>query len=202
VCRECPARRAGDLVVVALASTAPKGFVRPHGSSPWAEGPPSRHTLKGRQDGAAVAASRQQLVDLKTQAATGTIDPAFLDEAEALAPPCLARCWARRGAELRIEAPVQAKKQALPGAFDPVPHGSSPWAEDPRRLLVHTSPGKRSTDFVARLDQLGAAYGTAERAPPLVVVLDNGPIHRSKPTRGHGHIGLKTRPNPNTVHFG
>src|SRR4051812_33264821 len=68
------------------------------------------------------------------------------------------------------------------GAFDPVPHGSSPWAEGPRRLLVHTSPTKRSTDFVALLDQLGAAYGTAERTRSLVAVLDNGPIHTSKLT--------------------
>src|SRR3954468_237897 len=51
-----------------------------------------------------------------------------------------------------------------------------------RHLLVHTSATKRSTDFVALLDQLGAAYGTAERARPLVAVLDNGPIHRSKLT--------------------
>ena len=58
------------------------------------------------------------------------------------------------------------------GAFDPV-H---------RRLLVHTSPTKRSTDFVALLDHLGAAYGIAERARPLVAVLDNGPIHTSKLT--------------------
>ena len=58
------------------------------------------------------------------------------------------------------------------GAFDPVS----------RRLLVHTSPTKRSTDFIDLLDQLGAAYGTAERTRPLVVVLDNGPIHRSKLT--------------------
>ena len=58
------------------------------------------------------------------------------------------------------------------GAFDPV-H---------RHLLVHTSATKRSTDFVALLDQLGAAYGTTERARPLVAVLDNGPIHTSKLT--------------------
>jgi hypothetical protein len=44
----------------------------------------------------------------------------FLDEAETLTPPYLARCWARRGTELRIEAPGQAKKQAMLGAFDPV----------------------------------------------------------------------------------
>jgi hypothetical protein len=96
----------------------------------------------------------------------------FLDESEALTHPYLARCWARRGAELRIQAPGQAKKRAMLGAFDPLR----------RHLLVHTSATKRSTDFVALLDQLGAAYGTAGRARPLVAVLDNGPIHCSKPT--------------------
>jgi transposase len=74
--------------------------------------------------------------------------------------------------DLRIQAPGQAKKRAMLGAFDPV-H---------RRLLVHTSPTKRSTDFVALLDQLGAAYGTTERTRPLVAVLDNGPIHISRRT--------------------
>jgi transposase len=160
--RDCPARWADDLAAVALAPIAPKGFAfrRP------------RHTLKGRQDAAAVAASRERLTDLKTQAAAGTIDLVFLDESEALTHPYLARCWARRGSDLRIQAPGQAKKRAMLGAFDPV-H---------RRLLVHTSATKRSTDFVALLDQLGAAYGTAERARPLVAVLDKGPIHRSKLT--------------------
>ena len=160
--RDCPARWAGDLAGLALAPTAPKGFA-------WRR---PRHTLKGRQDAAAVAASRQRLGDLKTQAAAGAIDLVFLDESEALTHPYLARCWARRGSDLRIQAPGQAKKRAMLGAFDPV-H---------RRLLVHTSATKRSTDFVALLDQLGAAYGTAERARPLVAVLDNGPIHRSKLT--------------------
>src|SRR3954469_8501880 len=160
--RDCPARWTGDLAAMALAPTAPKGFA-------WRR---PRHTLKGRQNAAAVAASRQHLADLKTRAAAGAIDLVFLDESEALTHPYLARCWARRGTELRIEAPGQAKKQAMLGAFDPV-H---------RHLLVHTSPTKRSTDFVALLDQLGAAYGTTERNRPLVAVLDNGPIHRSKLT--------------------
>ena len=91
-----------------------------------------RHTLKGRQDAAAVAASRECLADLKTQAAAGAIDLVFLDESEALTHPYLARCWARRGSDLRIQAPGQAKKRAMLGAFDPV-RG---------RLLVHTSPSK------------------------------------------------------------
>jgi transposase len=162
VCRDCPARWASDLAAVALAPIAPKGFA-------WRR---PRHTLKGRQDAAAVEASCQHLADLKTQAAAGAIDLVFLDESEALTHPYLARCWARRGTELRIQAPGQAKKRAMLGAFDPLR----------RRLLVHTSATKRSTDFVALLDQLGAAYGTAERARPLVAVLDNGPIHCSKLT--------------------
>ena len=114
----------------------------------------------------------ERLADLKNQATAGAIDLVFLDESEALTHPYLARCWTRRGSNLRIEAPGQAKKQPMLGALDPV-H---------RRLLVHTSPTKRSIDFVALLDQLGAAYGTAERARPLVAVLDNGPIHRSRLT--------------------
>src|SRR5829696_3746641 len=120
--RNCPARRAGDLAAVAGAPTAAKGFA-------WRR---PRHTLKGRQDAAAVEASRQHLADLKTQARAGAIDLVFLDESEALTHPYLARCWARRGTELRIQAPGQAKKRAMLGAFDPVC----------RRLLVHTSPTK------------------------------------------------------------
>src|SRR3954453_15543140 len=107
--RDCPARRAGDLAAVAVAPIAPRGFA-------WRR---PRHTLKARQDAAAVAASRQRLIDLKTQAAAGAIDLVFLDESEALTHPYLARCWARRGTELRIEAPGQAKKRAMLGAFDP-----------------------------------------------------------------------------------
>jgi transposase len=160
--RNCPARRTGDLAAVALAPIAAKGFA-------WRR---PRHTLKGRQDAAAVEASRERLADLKAQATAGAIDLVFLDESEALTHPYLARCWARRGTELRIEAPGQAKKRAMLGAFDPVR----------RRLLVHTSSTKRSTDFIALLDQLGAAYGTTERTRPLVAVLDNGPIHCSKLT--------------------
>src|SRR3954453_8089099 len=110
VCRDRPARRAGDLAALALAPIASKGFVFRR--------PP--HTLKGRQDATAVAASRERLADLKTQAAAGTIDLVFLDESEALTHPYLARCWARRGTELRIQAPGQAKKRAMLGAFDPV----------------------------------------------------------------------------------
>src|SRR3954470_912710 len=86
VCRDCPARRAGNLAAAALAPIAPKGFA-------WRR---ARHTLEVSQNTAAVAASRQRLADLKTQAAAGAIDLVFLDESEALTHPYLARCWARR----------------------------------------------------------------------------------------------------------
>src|SRR5947209_11349821 len=148
--RDRPARWAGDLAAVALASITPKGFA-------WRR---PRHTLKGRQDAAAVEASRQHLADLKTQAAAGAIDLVFLDESEALTHPYLARCWARRGTELRIQAPGQAKKRAMLGAFDQV-H---------RRLLVHTRPTNRSTAFVALLDQRSTHYDTDDRTRPLLAV--------------------------------
>jgi hypothetical protein len=47
---------------------------------------------------------------------------------------------------------------------------------------VHTSPTKRSSDFVAHLEQLDRLYGPKPGQPikPVVLVEDNGPIHTSK----------------------
>jgi transposase len=58
------------------------------------------------------------------------------------------------------------------GAYEPV-H---------RHLLVRTSATKRSADFIALVDDLGAVYGTNGRTRPLVAVADNGPIHKSRLT--------------------
>ena len=54
-----------------------------------------------------------------------------------------------------------------------------------RRLIVHTSPTKRSSDFIAHLEQLDQFYGPkpGRTAKPVVLVEDNGPIHVSKITR-------------------
>lgn len=54
-----------------------------------------------------------------------------------------------------------------------------------RQLVVHTSPTKRSTDFVAHLEQLDQLYGPmpGRRVKPVVLVEDNGPIHVSKLSR-------------------
>jgi hypothetical protein len=98
----------------------------------------------------------------------------FADESEALTHPYLARAWAKRGADLRVPAPGQAKKVAMMGALD----------RAARRLIVHTSKTKRSADFIALLEMLDGLYGPRPGAPmkPVVIVLDNGPIHVSKVT--------------------
>ena len=84
----------------------------------------------------------------------------------------IARVWAKAGADLRVPAPGQAKKVAMLGSLDHVT----------RQLIVHTSPTKRSSDFVAHLEQLDRLYGPkpGQPAKPVVLVEDNGPIHTSK----------------------
>jgi transposase len=89
-----------------------------------------------------------------------------------LTHPYLARAWAKVGADLRVPAPGQAKKVALLGSFDHVT----------RQLIVLTSRTKRSSDFIAHLEQLDRLYGPKPGQPTTRVVLveDNGPIHTSK----------------------
>lgn len=98
----------------------------------------------------------------------------FADESEALTHPYLARAWAPRGADLRVPAPGQAHKVALLGVLDHV-----------SRDLVTTARTKRSTDFIALLERLDALYGPkpGQTIKPVVLVLDNGPIHTSKLSR-------------------
>jgi transposase len=82
---------------------------------------------------------------------------------------------AKRGADLRVQAPGQAKKVAMMGALD--------WVS--RKLTVTTSRTKRSTDFIALLEELDRLYGPrpGHKSKPVVIVLDNGPIHVSKATQ-------------------
>lgn len=98
----------------------------------------------------------------------------FSDESEALTHPYLARAWAKRGADLRVPAPGQSKKVAVIGTLD--------WMQ--RKLIVTTSRTKRSTDFIAHLQTLDRLYGPKPglSVKPVVIVLDNGPIHVSKAT--------------------
>jgi hypothetical protein len=112
---------------------------------------------------------------LKAQAEGDDIVLLFGDESEALTHPYLAHAWVKKGADLRIPAPGQAAKVAMLGVLD--------WV--PRNLVVHTSRTKRSTDFIALLEDLDRRYGPqpGSERKPVVLVLDNGPIHTSKATR-------------------
>jgi transposase len=57
------------------------------------------------------------------------------------------------------------------------------WAR--RDLIVHTSRTKRSLDFIALLEEVDRRYGpkVGVAIKPIVLVLDNGPIHTSKASR-------------------
>jgi transposase len=134
-----------------------------------------RHTLKGRQDADAVERSGLRLRLLRQQAKAGDVTLLFGDESEALTHPYLARAWAKRGDDLRVEAPGQSKKRAMIGALDCAAH----------QLIVNTSATKVSSDFIAFLSRLDASYGPCPGRPdkPVVFVLDNGPIHTSKASR-------------------
>ena len=110
----------------------------------------------------------------KAQAEAGDIVLLYGDESEALTHPYLARAWAKRGADLRVPAPGQAKKVAMIGSLNHVT----------RQLTVHTSVTKRSSDFIAHLELLDHLYGPqpGRAIKPVVLVEDNGPIHVSKLT--------------------
>lgn len=51
--------------------------------------------------------------------------------------------------------------------------------------MVKTSATKRSADFISLLEQVDREYGPrpGRRTKPVVLVLDNGPIHTSKASR-------------------
>ena len=76
---------------------------------------------------------------------------------------------------MRVPAPGQAKKIAMMGALV--------WVG--RKLTVTTSRTKRSVDFIALLEELDRLYGPKPgiKTKPVVMVLDNGPIHVSKATK-------------------
>ncbi|MGB9116494.1 IS630 family transposase [Bradyrhizobium sp.] len=128
--------------------------------------------MKGRQIAAEIERVGLRLQLRKAQAEAGDIILLFGDESEALTHPYLARAWAKRGADLRVPAPGQAKKVAMMGSLNHVK----------RQLIVHTSRTKRSSDFIAHLEQLDRLFGPkpGRVTIPVVLVEDNGPIHVSK----------------------
>ena len=112
---------------------------------------------------------------MKQQAEAGDITLLFGDESEALTHPYLARVWAKPGEDLRVQAPGRAHKRAILGVLDVTT----------REVIVTTSATKRSGDFIALLGRLDVIYGPCPGGSqkPVVLVLDNGPIHTSKASR-------------------
>ena len=112
---------------------------------------------------------------LKAQAGAGDIVPLFGDESEALTHPCPAHAWAKRGADLRVPAPGRAAKAAMLGVLD----------RARRDLLVRTGRTKRGSDSTALLAGIDRRWGPTPGGVvrPVVLVLDNGPIHTSEATR-------------------
>ncbi len=47
-------------------------------------------------------------------------------------------------------------------------------------MIVEVSKTKRSSDFIRLLERLDALHGPQASTVPVVLVLDNGPIHKSK----------------------
>ena len=132
----------------------------------------------------------------QAQADAGDIVLLYADESEVLTHPYLAHAWAERGAELQVRAPGQSRKVALMGALDA---GTG-------ELVFSTSPTKVSADFIAFLRRLDWRYGPKPGSTrlPVVLVLDNGPIHTSKASRA----ALDARPwiveprgSPDTVEW-
>ncbi len=118
----------------------------------------------------------------QAQADAGDIVLLHADESETLTHPYLAHAWAERGADLRVQAPGQSRKVAMMGALDA---GTG-------ELIVSTSPTKVSADFIGLLRRLDWRYGPKPGCDrlPVVLVLDNGPIHTSKASRA----ALEARP--------
>jgi hypothetical protein len=112
---------------------------------------------------------------LKAQAGAGDTVPLFGDGSEALTHPCLAHAWAKRGADLRVPAPGRAAKAAMLGVLD----------RARRDLLVRTGRTKRGSDFIALLAEIDQRWGPrpGEVVRPVVLVLDNGPVHTGEATR-------------------
>jgi hypothetical protein len=104
-----------------------------------------------------------------TEPSTPQGEAQFADESEALTHPYLAHVWAKKGADLRVPAPGQSAKVAMLGVLD--------WAR--RELIVHTSRTKRSSDFIALLEEVDRRYG-----PKLGVAIT--PIGFCQGSRQHG----------------
>ena len=93
-----------------------------------------------------------------------------MDETRLGLLPVLTACWMKKGSQVRISTPGQQQWCHLFGAYN--------WATDE---LIYTFGDKGNSEgFMAFLDHL---VHTHDGERPLVIVLDNAPIHRSNATQ-------------------
>jgi transposase len=84
--------------------------------------------------------------------------------------PVLLACWMKRGCQKRIPTPGQQQWQHIFGAYN--------WVTD--QLIYRIAPKRTSEAFIAFLEYLVDQHVSGH---PLVIVLDNGSIHRSQATQ-------------------
>ena len=111
---------------------------------------------------------------LKAQAEAGDIVLLFGDESEALTHPYLAHVWAKKGPTCAFQRRAKPPKWRC-SACSTGPRASSSFRPAaPNEARLHRSPGGDRPPL----------WSQARRAlKPIVLVLDNGPIHTSKATR-------------------
>ena len=90
-----------------------------------------------------------------------------MDETRLGLLPVLTACWMKKGSQLRISTPGQQQWRHLFGAYN--------WATD--EIIYTFSERGNSEGFMNFLDHLVQTHN-GER--PLVIVLDNAPIHTSQ----------------------
>ncbi len=84
--------------------------------------------------------------------------------------PVLVACWRKRGCQKRIPTPGQQRWRHIFGAYN--------WATDE---IVYLVAAKRNSEaFITFLEHLINQHTSGR---PLVLVLDNGSIHRSRSTQ-------------------
>jgi putative transposase len=106
----------------------------------------------------------------KKSAEAGEIDLFFVDESTLGWLPVLVACWMKKGCQKRISTPGQQQWRHIFGAYN--------WATD--EVVYQISEKRNSDTFIAFLDLLVQQH-SGER--PLVMILDNGSIHRSQATQ-------------------
>ena len=121
------------------------------------------------QNAQAGEVAEEWLAELK-KAETGQVERFFVDESTLGWLPVLRTCWMKKGCQNPIPTPGHQQCRYIFGAYN--------WAMD--EVIYLLSMKRNCETLIAFLVHLAAQH-SGER--PLVIVLDNGSIHRSQACR-------------------